>query len=134
MDLVTLHANRAERLEKVAFGMLGEVTQEYRRGLLSTDEFDELIAQYDTLTTDRVDARIDQMRAIDRERALVEFCHVRNKASITQHQATRLEVLHKGDESTHLPICTESLLHNSAPTHAPPRHLTTQSGAAQVIT
>lgn len=121
--LSTLHSNRAETLCKVGLAHLDEISYEFRRGVISLDEMDQLIQEQEPLASsvDRAyDACVD---ALKKDQAHIAFCKVRSlDKKLARHKAhaERLERLQAHTTFEIEPICTESLLHNSQEAHAPP--------------
>ena len=121
--LYTLHSNRANTLCKVGLAHLDEISQEFRRGVISLDEMDQLIQEQEPLAAS-VDRAYDaQITAIEKQLAHLAFCKVRSlnkKRSRHKAHAEQLEQLQAHTTFEVDPICTESLLHNSQEAHAPP--------------
>ena len=121
--LYTLHSNRANNLCKVGLAHLDEISQEFRRGVISLDEMDQLIQEQEPLAAS-VDRAYDScVDAAKKEAAHLAFCKVRSlnkKRSSNKAHAERLEQLQAHTTFEVDPICTESLLHNSQEAHAPP--------------
>ena len=129
--LTTLHSNRASHLDFIHSAGRGTLEREYERGVLTHDEFYALVAKYDDLEAEMYRAYDAHVDACKKELAHRSMCRVRllkktHKESLALLNAPRKD---EHDIETSLETRTSSLH-----AHAPPQHLATQSGAAQVIT
>ena len=111
------HSNRASDLHFINSGVLDILHQEFRRGVLSIDEYNALAEQQEATEILMREAYNSCVDAAKKELAQVAFCKVR---SLNKAHAQHLERLRAHTTFEVDPICTESLLHNSQEAHAPP--------------